>query len=83
MTRIERSQLVVGQEYYFSSTRNTKGIYQGRENGMIYFTPIVKGAYSTIQDSYQVDHPEYSEIWKDCVYFCDDNELDGFEPVIE
>ncbi len=74
----KRDELVVGVEYYFSSWQTTKGIFAGRQNGYIYFTPTVKGSYSTIADSIDKDDPEYSVEWKDCVYFIDDNEWDGF-----
>ena len=78
---VKRSELVIGVEYYFSGMRNTKGIFAGRENGYIYFTPIVKGLYTTVEESIDKDDPDYNEEWKDKVYFTDDNELDGFEQV--
>lgn len=79
--QVNRGELVQGVEYYFSDVKRARGIFVGRENNMIYFTPTVKGMYSTVGESYSQDHPDYSEQWKDMVYFTDDNDLGGFEQV--
>jgi hypothetical protein len=41
----------------------------------------VKGLYTTVEESIDKDDPDYNEEWKDCVYFTDTDELEGFEQV--
>lgn len=71
----------IADGYYFGAWKTTQGIFAGRSNGLIYFTPTVKGEYTTVEESMEKNDPQYSEEWKDKIYFTDSDEYDGFEEV--
>lgn len=80
---VRRSKLELGKEYYFNLLRDSKGIFAGRSKGLIFFTPTEKGMYETMSALFDVHDPQYCEEFKDCIVFTDDNDLGGFQEVIE
>jgi hypothetical protein len=73
MARIDRSKLVVGQEYYFSGKKVGKGVFVGRDHHSVYFTPIVLDGYATVGEGK----------WKGTVDFMARDILRGFVEVID
>lgn len=73
MARIERSKLVVGQEYYFSDKKVGRGIFVGRDLNSVYFTPRVLDGYATVGEGK----------WKGTVDFLGRDNLRGFEEVVD
>lgn len=67
----KRSELVIGKEYYFSGIRRGRGVFAGRSEKGIYFTPTVRDGYSFSND----------KGWEHTVSFLPYDNLAGFEEV--
>lgn len=73
MARIDRSKLVIGIEYYFSDKHVGKGVFVGRDQYSVYFTPTVLDGYITVGEGK----------WKGTVDFMARDMLRGFVEVID